>query len=293
MKSTSSVPERARRRSSRPRRPRGLREAGVKPAKALGQHFLTDTGVVGRIVAAAELTPDDVVVEVGPGLGVLTERLAAAAGRVIAVELDRRLAERLQARFAGTNVTIVQGDVLALRPEALLAAAGLAPEAPYCVVANLPYNIGAAALRHFLEADHPPRFLVVMLQREVAAAIAAAPGKLSLLAVSVQVYGQPRRLFNVAAKAFYPPPKVTSSVLRLDVRLQPLVPAAERDRFFAVLRAGFSAPRKQLRNALAQGLRRPPAAVEGAIEAAGVRPTLRPQELGIDDWLRLARALGG
>ena len=288
--STSSLPERPRRRSPRPSRPRALREAGIAPARALGQHFLTDAGVVGRILAAAAITPDDNVVEVGPGLGVLTARLVGACGHLVAVELDRRLAARLSEQLADRpNVTIVQGDILALRPETLLGAARLPPEAPYRVVGNLPYNIGAAVLRHFLEAEHPPRDLLVMLQREVAQAMTASPGDLSLLGVSVQVYAQPRRLFDVRPRAFYPPPKVTSSVLRLDVRSEPLVPPAEREHFFAVVRAGFSAPRKQLRNALAQGLRRPAADVETLIIAAGVAPTLRPEDLTIDDWLRLSR----
>lgn len=229
----------------------------------------------------------------GPGLGALTERLAAACGRLIAVELDARLAARLRERFRGRpSVTIVQADVLSLAPEELLAAGGLPPRAPYRVVGNLPYNIGAAVLRHFLEAEHPPRDLLVMLQREVAQAITAAPGGLSLLGVAVQVYAQPRRLFDVPARAFSPPPKVTSSVLRLTVRPAPLVPPEERERFFAVVRAGFAAPRKQLRNSLAQGLRCPPADVELAAGAAGIDPKLRPEDLGIDDWLRLSRRLG-
>jgi 16S rRNA (adenine1518-N6/adenine1519-N6)-dimethyltransferase len=290
--STSSTSNR--RRGARPYRPREVRDAGISPTKALGQHFLTDRNVVAKIVAAAELHADEVAVEVGPGLGVLTDALAETAGRLVAVEVDRKLAERLRERFAGADhVSIVEADVLTTTPEALLTAAGAGPDVPYVVVANLPYNIGAAVLRHFLEASHPPRRLVVMLQREVANAITAAPGELGLLGVAIQVYAEPRRLFNVGARAFYPPPKVVSSVIRLDVRLQPLVEPSERDRFFRVVRAGFSAPRKQLRNSLAQGLQREPAAVLPAIEAAGIDPRRRPEDLSIDDWLRLARAFGG
>ena len=212
-------PSRSRLSPRRPFRPRELRGSGITPRKALGQHFLTDRNVVAKIVAACELAPDDVVVEVGPGLGVLTERLAEAAGRVIAVEVDAKLVESLRERFAGTpNVTLVESDVLAVTPASLLTQAGLADEGDYGVVGNLPYNIGAAVLRHFLEAEHPPRWLVVMLQREVAASITARPGKLGLLALSVQVYAQPRRLFNVPPAAFYPPPKVVSSVIRLELR---------------------------------------------------------------------------
>jgi 16S rRNA (adenine1518-N6/adenine1519-N6)-dimethyltransferase len=269
-----------------------VRESGVRPAKALGQHFLNDRNIVSKIVDAAELTADDVVIEVGPGLGVLTERLVEAAGRVIAVELDRALASRLRERFADTpRLTAVEGDVLSTSPDALLEAAGLSATTPYAVVGNLPYNIGAAVLRHFLEAEQQPSRLVIMLQREVAAGIIAGPGELGLLGVSVQVYARPRRLFNVPARAFYPPPKVVSSVLRLDILDEPLVATGERDHFFEVVRAGFSAPRKQLRNSLAQGLRRPVVEVLPAIEAAGIAPTVRPEDLSIDDWLRLARAV--
>jgi 16S rRNA (adenine1518-N6/adenine1519-N6)-dimethyltransferase len=269
-----------------------LRESGVRPAKALGQHFLSDRNVVSKIVAAAELTPEDVVIEVGPGLGVLTERLVEAAGRVIAVELDRGLASRLRERFAADpRLTVIDSDVLSRSPDALLGAAGLPASVPYVVVGNLPYNAGTAIMRHVLEAARPPTRLIVMLQREVAAAIVAAPGELSLLGVSIQVYARPRRLFNVPARAFYPPPKVVSSVLRLDVREEPLVPASERNHFFAVVRAGFSAPRKQLRNSLAQGLTRPVPTVLPAIEAAGIDPTVRPEDLSVDQWLRLARTV--
>lgn len=266
-----------------------MREAGVAPAKALGQHFLTDRSVVNRIVAAAELAAGDIVIEVGPGLGALTEALAREAGRVIAVELDTPLAERLRESLAvRQNVTVIQADILSRSPAELLGAVGPA-DAPYAVIGNLPYNIGAAVLRHFLEAASPPRWLIVMLQREVAAAICAAPGDLGLLGVSVQVYAQPRRLFTVGPKAFYPPPKVTSAVIRLDVMPDPIVGKEEREHFFTVVRAGFSAPRKQLRNSLAQGLRRPPGDVERALTAAGVDATMRPQTLSIEDWRRLAR----
>jgi 16S rRNA (adenine1518-N6/adenine1519-N6)-dimethyltransferase len=264
-----------------------LRDAGVTPAKALGQHFLTDRNIVNRIVASAGPQPEAVVIEVGPGMGALTERLAESAGHVIAVEMDKRLAERLH-ETAGDKVTVVQADILSRSPSQLLAAAGLRPDTAYQVIGNLPYNIGAAVLRHFLEAEHQPKVLAVMLQREVADAICARPGDLGLLGVSVQVYAEPRRLFSVSPRSFYPPPKVMSAVIRLDVRDEPLVGRDERDRFFIVVRAGFSAPRKQIRNTLAQGLRRQPADIEPALASAGIEPTARPQELSVEDWRRLA-----
>ena len=326
--SSSSRSSASLRPTRKPYRPREVREAGIAPTKSLGQHFLTDTNVLNRIVTAAALTHNDVVIEVGPGLGALTERLVAAAGKVIAVELDAKLASRLQSsppllarREAGGEVTpytpahddshsgspspqagrgqgegfapltVVHADALHVTPEELLEAAKLPPNTPYVLAGNLPYNAGTAIVRHYLEADHPPQRLVVMLQREVAESMTAPPGDMGLLAVSVQVYAQARRLFNVPPRAFYPPPKVTSTVLRLDVRPEPLVPRAEMDRFFRVVRAGFSAPRKQLRNTLANGLAVPAEVAAAAIDAAALDGSLRPSLLSIDDWLRLARAV--
>jgi 16S rRNA (adenine1518-N6/adenine1519-N6)-dimethyltransferase len=291
--SISSLPKQAQARSARrPFQPRELRESGVRPSKALGQHFLSDRNAVSKIVSACDLAADDVVIEVGPGLGVLTERLAEAAGRLIAVEIDAQLSARLRERFAAQpQVTIVEADVLSVAPAALLRTVGLPESTPYIVVGNLPYNIGAAILRHFLEASPAPQRLIVMLQREVAASITAAPGDLGLLGVSVQVYAEARRLFNLSPRAFYPPPKVVSTVLHLDTRPEPLVPLSERERFFRVAHAGFSAPRKQLRNSLAQGLSLTPADVLPAIEAAGIDPHLRPEDLSIDGWLRLSRRI--
>jgi 16S rRNA (adenine1518-N6/adenine1519-N6)-dimethyltransferase len=268
------------------------RPGGIAPSKALGQHFLTDWTVINRIVAAATPAADEALIEVGPGLGVLTGPLSERVSKLIAVEVDARLSKRLQDKYAASaNVTIVAGDVLSTTPEALLEAGGVDAGAPYAVVGNLPYNIGAAILRRFLEAEHPPRWLVVMLQREVADSICAAPGEMSLLGVSVQAYATTKRLMTVPPRAFQPPPKVTSSVIRLDVRAMPLVTPEERDSFFATVRAGFSAPRKQLRNTLAQGLRQPAPEAEAAIEAAGIEPSLRPQMLGVEDWLKLSRVL--
>lgn len=294
--STSSRPEPGPRRgrparAARPYRPRELRDAGISPSRALGQHFLTDYAIVNRIAEAAALSEADVVVEIGPGLGVLTQRLAATGAMVIALELDTELAARLRTT-APANVTVVEGDALAASTGELLGSAGLPPLTPYVLAGNLPYNIGTAIVRRFLEAAHPPVRLVVMLQKEVAEAVAAPAGELGLLGVSVQAYAEARKLFNVPPRAFYPPPRVTSAVVRLDVRETPLVPPDERERFFRVVRAGFSAPRKQLRNTLAQGLGRPPAVVGAAIEAEGLRPDVRPQLLRVEDWLRLSRRFG-
>ncbi len=290
--SISSLPNRpARGRTKRQHRPRELREAGIAPAKTLGQHFLTDRGVVNRIVLAAGANDVDALIEVGPGLGALTERLMEVEASLIAVEMDASLAARLREKYPENQVRIVEADVLRCSPADLLVQAGVSPVATFGVVGNLPYNAGVAIVRHFLESEPRPSWLVVMLQREVAEAICASPGRLSTLGVSIQVYARPSHLFNVQPRAFYPSPKVTSTVLRLDVRPEPLVTPADREGFFKVVRAGFSAPRKRLRNSLSDGLQRPPAEVQVLLEHAGIDPNLRPGALAVEDWLNLASTL--
>jgi 16S rRNA (adenine1518-N6/adenine1519-N6)-dimethyltransferase len=261
-----------------------LSRYGLEPRKGLGQHFLVDEGALARIVAAAELEPHESVLEVGAGLGTLTRALAAAAGRVVAVEIDRRLLEPLRGQLADyPNVQVVPGDIMALDPAALMS------EQPYKVTANLPYAITSAVLRHLLEARLPPQRMVVTVQREVAERIVARGGRMSLLAVSVHFYGQPRQLFRLKPGSFYPPPEVESAVVRIDLHAQ--VPVRDVAGFFRVVRAGFSQPRKQLRNSLAAGLGFPPAIVVEALRAAGIDPRRRAERLSVEDWARLAEAV--
>ena len=247
-------------------------------------------------MAAADISSEETIVEIGAGLGVLTRELAARARAVVAVEVDEKLCLHLRQNLQSySNVTVVCADVLSLSPACLLQEAGLpagqaGARGPYAVVANLPYYIAAPVLRHFLEDDLPPTRLVVMLQREVAESIAAGPGRMSLLGVAVQFYGRPHLLFGVPPRAFYPPPKVRSAVLRIDVGDGPRVEVPNATTFFEVVRAGFSAPRKQLRNSLAQGLGLPPAEAEALLSAAGVDSHRRPQELSIEEWAALCRA---
>jgi 16S rRNA (adenine1518-N6/adenine1519-N6)-dimethyltransferase len=189
---------------------RNRRAPQPRAKKRFGQHFLRDPAILNRIVDAAELSAGQTVVEIGPGLGALTAVLAERGLRVVAVEIDHDLVPMLRARFAGAaNVTIVQADVLDTTPGKLLARANAS--APYAVVANLPYNIAAPVLRSFLEGDVRPQRLVVMLQLEVAEAVVALPGRMSLLSVATQVYGQARMVMKVAPGAFSPPPKVHSA----------------------------------------------------------------------------------
>jgi 16S rRNA (adenine1518-N6/adenine1519-N6)-dimethyltransferase len=259
-----------------------LRELGLTPSKALGQNFLHDHAIVRRIADSAGIGPEDTVLEIGPGLGILTEELAARAKRVVAVELDDRLAEYLPTVLP-TNVEVVHADALKIDPVAL---AG--PD--YLVVANLPYSVGNAILRRMLEALPPPRMLTVMVQREVAERIAASPPEMSLLSVGVQFYGKPRIAFRVGGGAFIPPPRVESAVLRIATQTPPL-PEDEHAAFFRVVHAGFAQRRKQLGNILSTGLYIERTAIANALSQAGIATTERAERLTIADWVRVYQAL--
>ena len=262
-----------------------LRRAGLRARKGLGQHFLIDEEVLRLIVETAELGPGDVVIEVGPGLGVLTRELAARAGRVIAVELDDRLAALLREHLAAfPNVTVINGDILGIDPADLLREAGASE---YKVVANLPYYIASPVLRHFLEASPRPTSMVVMVQKEVAETIAARPGDMSLLSVSVQFYGEPEIVGHVPARCFHPAPDVDSAVLRIRVHAVPGVAVSDVDAFFGLVRAGFSASRKQMVNSLSQGLGRPRSEVQALLKEAGIEGRRRAETLSLEEWARL------
>jgi 16S rRNA (adenine1518-N6/adenine1519-N6)-dimethyltransferase len=268
------------------------RRASLNPKRSrIGQNFLVDPMVAADIVAAADLSPGDTVLEVGPGHGAITGMLLERAGAVVAVELDEALALETRRRFAGTGaLTVVNDSILTHTPDVLLAEGGLQP--PYIVVANLPYYITAPTLRHFLERGPRPRRLVLMVQREVAQTVAPEKPGLTLLGVSVAVFAEPRLLFVVPPTAFQPPPKVLSAVVRLDVRPTPLVPEDELEGFFKIVSGGFRTPRKQLHNALPSGgIWLPPD--DGAfplLAAAGIEPSRRAGTLTVEEWLGLHRA---
>jgi len=265
-----------------------LERYGLQLRKGLGQHFLADANLLNKIVQAADLSPESIVLEIGPGLGTLTRPLARAAGRVVAVELDPAMVNALQAELADLpNLQLVHGDILQLDPAALVAPPGGGGTTPYIVVANLPYYITAAVLRHLLEASRPPQRLVLTVQLEVAQRIVAAPGAMSLLAVSVQFYGRPRIVARIPAGAFIPPPKVDSAVLRIDAHPRPPVAVPDTAAFFRVTRAGFSQKRKQLKNALSAGLGLPAEQVLSAMRQAGIAPEQRAQALSLAEWAAL------
>jgi 16S rRNA (adenine1518-N6/adenine1519-N6)-dimethyltransferase len=270
-----------------------LRRYKLRPQKRLGQHFLVDEGVLEPIMTAAEPAPDDIVIEVGPGLGILTRRLAAAVARVVAVELDSRLVKALREELAdSSNIELVQGDILQLAPQRLVGQylASARSGRSYKVVANLPYYISSPVLRHFLEAALKPSLMVVMVQKEVGEAIAAAAGKMSLLAVGIQFYSKPSIVGHVPARCFDPPPKVDSVVLRLDVRDRPAVDVPDINSFFELVRCGFRSPRKQLRNSLAQALGMPPGRVSAVLAEAGIEARRRAETLSLEEWKGLGEA---
>jgi 16S rRNA (adenine1518-N6/adenine1519-N6)-dimethyltransferase len=273
---------------------RAMREHHLRGDRHLGQHILVDPHAVQTIVAGADLEGSDLVLEVGSGPGTLTVHLAERAGEVIAVELDERMLAPLREALAGhDNVRIVQGDILELDIAALVG------QRPYQVVANLPYYITSAILRHLLSASHRPACLVVTVQREVADRIVGRPGRrqrhkqeqrMSLLAVSVQFYGRPRILARIAAGAFRPMPEVDSAVLRID-SYDPL-PWGPVDEAvtFDVARAGFAHSRKQLRNALRLGLPDADEVVDEALARSGIDPRRRAETLAIEEWVALSNA---
>jgi 16S rRNA (adenine1518-N6/adenine1519-N6)-dimethyltransferase len=271
-----------------------LRALELRPTRGMGQNFLIDPDALGAIVSAADLSRGDMVVEVGPGLGVLTWELLGHAGHITAVELDRRLADRLEQEFAGQpNLTIVQGDILNLPLEQLLDDSNV--QTRYKVVANLPYAITSAALRHFLEAERKPELMVVLVQWEVAERIAAGPGDLSVLAHSVQLYAAPEIVMRVPSTSFVPAPAVDSAVLRLRVRSEPAVDVEVKP-LMRLIKAGFLQARKKLSNALptgmaAMGVRVDKLDAVGALESAGVDPNRRAETVTLEEWVRVHREL--
>lgn len=260
----------------------------LRPRKSLSQNFLTDPVALDAIVDAAELSPGDRVVEVGPGLGVLTRRLLAAGASVLAVELDARLAEYLRRELYGVDrFELVEADALSLHPREMF------PGERFKVVANIPYHITSPLLHAFLEGERPPDLTVLLVQLEVAERVAAPPGQMSYLSVFVQNVASAEVVARVPAAAFEPAPDVDSAVLRLRRRDSPAVPVGEgREPFYRVVQAGFRQRRKQVHNGLSRELPLDREIVEAALAACGVDPERRPQTLSVDEWACLAADLG-
>ena len=251
-----------------------------RPRKSLGQHFLIDPRIANRIVSAAEPTATDTVVEVGPGTGVLTRRLVERAGRVIAVEIDRRLALNLPSSLGHPdNLRVLNRDAREIPIPDLIGVG-----TPYKFVANLPYYAAAPIVRRFLESTTPPTIMVVMVQREVGKAMTANPGSMTLMSVATQFYARASTVINVPPRAFRPPPKVSSSVVKLEVLGKPAAAVRDDQEFFDLVRAGFAAPRKQIRNSLMQGSGASAEVVERVLGLAAIDGKRRPATLSIGEW---------
>ena len=258
---------------------------GPRARKALGQHFLRDRRILARIASAVRVPEGGVVVEIGGGTGELTAALLEAGHEVIVLEIERRLVEHLSTRFAGApGLAIIEGDARTVDIGVL------AGGRPFAIAGNLPYFAAAPIIRRILEGDVRPAEAVVMVQREVAHEMAAEPGRLSLFGISVQVYAEPEILFDVPAAAFDPPPKVVSSVVRLTLRPEPLVPVEQREAFFRLVRLTFRNRRKQLHNALDRSTCVEPGRAAEALASAGIDSTRRAETLAIREWIDLLDA---
>lgn len=264
---------------------RGGRDALPRPKKRLGQHFLTDPRLLGRIADTLECTRDDTVIEIGPGRGALTEQLLTRAGRVIAIELDRELAPMLAARWKDEpRFTLVEGDVL---EQDLAALAG----GPYLLAGNVPYNITTPILFHAMRRPRPTR-AIYLVQREVAERVAAAPGSedYGALSVNVQALAVPTMLFTVGAKSFTPPPKVESAVIRIVPRTDPMMREDEEESFRVFVQAAFGLRRKQMRRVLRTVWGVDADRADAILADAAVNPEARPETLSPEDFLKLLRS---
>ena len=259
-----------------------IKKYGIHPKKSLGQNFLVESAGLNKVIQAAQLNPKDEVLEIGAGLGSLTYLLAQSAARVSAVEIDRAVLPPLrEALEAFDNVTIIEGDILALEIDQIVTSPN------YIVVANIPYYISSAIIRHLLEAERKPRRVVLTVQKEVAERILARDGKMSLLALSVQVFGQVSIAGVIPAGSFLPAPDVDSAVLKIELYPEPLIPLDLHESFFKLAQAGFSQKRKTMRNSLAGGLRLPAAEVERLMEKSGLDCARRAETLTLQEWRTL------
>lgn len=251
------------------------------PKKSLGQHWLRDREVLAHIADRAELTPDDTVLEIGPGLGTLTSQLLRHAGKVVAVEFDDDLARKLPAQFPGKNLKVVQSDILSFDLSQL--------PAGYKVVANVPYYITSKIVQLLMTAQNKPSITVLLVQKEVAQRLAAGPGNMSILAVSAQLFAEVSLGDVVPAQLFTPPPKVDSQVVILRTRTAPLLTDISEKELFRVVKAGFSAPRKKLLSNLSAALHLKKSEIEPLLLNAQIDLGARAEAVSIEQWIQLAK----
>lgn len=252
--------------------------------KALAQNFLVDVGARDSIIRAAALQAKDEVLEIGPGSGVLTQQLVKKAGRVVAIDVDPYMLELTRAVCAGArNLELRLQDVRKINlPETF-------PSGRYVAVGNLPYYLTGYVLQLLTSSSNAPFRIVLTVQKEVAERLVAKAGDHTLLSISVGMFGKVELIQTLSFRSFWPQPKVDSAVIRIERHAKPLVPEAEQRQFFRVVKAGFSARRKKLSNALAGGLRTTPAAVAAALKETGLGQNARAQELTIEQWATLSR----
>lgn len=263
-----------------------LRQNRIRPTRSMGQNFLTSTDVVGEIVRIAGVHPGDLVIEIGPGMGILTRQLLSTGARVIGVELDRELATLLRRELGELDrFRLVEQDAR------YIDGAELSGGEPYHVVANLPYSVATVIIRAFMASPFPPRRMTVMVQKEIAERMTAEPGEMSLLGLATALYADAHIALVVPPEVFLPAPKVDSAVVVLDARDELPGSAASRERMFELATLAFQRKRKTISNGLAQGLGRPKTEMDDVLRTAGIDPMRRPQTLGVDDWLRIAEAL--
>lgn len=257
----------------------------IKAKKSLGQNFLKNPRILDAIVAAAELAPGETVLEVGPGTGTLTELLAKAARNVLAIEKDHRLISGLKTAFAGTNVQIIEGDILKLDPADLNLKPGR-----YSIVANIPYYLTSHLIRLILSVWPKPRGAVLMVQHEVAQRMMAAPPDMNLLGLSVQLYARTRVARRVSRGNFSPPPKVDSAVVVLVPKTDPMSDT-EREQVLSLARQGFRGKRKMLANTLAAATGKTKPEISSILEAAGLDPRIRPEKVSLPAWILISKKL--
>jgi 16S rRNA (adenine1518-N6/adenine1519-N6)-dimethyltransferase len=253
----------------------------ASPKKALGQHWLRDRIVLSHIADCAELKDTDTVLEIGPGLGTLTSELLRRSEKVVAVEFDEELAEKLPGQFPGKNLEVVRSDILAFDLSNL--------QSGYKVVANVPYYITSKIVQLLMTAKNKPSVAVLLVQKEVAQRLAARPGDMSILAISAQIFANVTLGDIVPAALFTPPPKVDSQVVIMKTRSTPFLTDITEKDFFRVVKAGFSAKRKKLRSSLSGGLGISKDDVESYLSKANISSQSRAEELSLDDWVRLTK----
>ncbi len=261
----------------------------TRPSKGLGQNFLIDRHILDKIIESADIKPNDIILEVGPGIGTLTQKLAEKAGRVIAVEKDQTMIKILGETLKDfKNIKVINADVLKLNPK---------PYAlnPYKVIANIPYYLTSPLIRKFLEVENKPDFMVLMLQKEVARRICAKPPNMSLLAISAQFYADAKIVSYVSKNCFWPAPKVDSAIIKITPHTPVIARSPQATRqsrefsnlFFKIVKAGFSQPRKQLAGNLSKVLKIKRADAEKWLRKSGIAPSQRAETLSVNDWMRL------